>query len=100
MSPAQGTYFLVADATPFLRPGEDDVAFCMRLTRQAGVTLIPVSAFYTGEARPRHLVRFCFCKEDAKLLAACERLESYLGGAAGGSGASNGAAAAAVAAVQ
>lgn len=79
ISPAQGTYFLVADATPFLRPGEDDVAFCMRLTREAGVTLIPVSAFYTGEVRPHHLVRFCFCKEDAKLLAACERLEAYLG---------------------
>lgn len=44
--PAQGTYFLVADASSRLRPGEDDVAFCQRLTEEAGVTLIPVSAFY------------------------------------------------------
>ena len=64
--PAQGTYFLVADFAPLLaipaaaagveeataeaaeaeEEVEGDVAFCLRLTREAGVTLIPVSAFY------------------------------------------------------
>lgn len=82
-----------------MREGEDDVAFCLRLTKeviagaswkgscgwrdqcncqaargtvccppnatplQAGVTLIPVSAFYESrDAAPRTLVRFVFCK--------------------------------------
>ena len=52
--------------------------FCKRLTVEAGVTLIPVSAFYASEQAPRHLVRFAFCKDDAKLLGACDRLEEYL----------------------
>jgi aspartate/methionine/tyrosine aminotransferase len=106
--PADGTYFLVADSARFLREGEDDVAFAKRLTAEGGVTVIPVSAFYAdAAAAPRGLVRFCFCKEDAKLAAACARLEAYLGtgkGAGGdgdggsGGGAAVGAAAAAAAA--
>ncbi len=76
---SNGTYFLVADVSKFLQAGEDDVAFCMRLTKEAGVTLIPVSAFYYSKQRPHNLVRFCFCKDDAKILSACERLEPYLG---------------------
>jgi aspartate/methionine/tyrosine aminotransferase len=76
--PAQGTYFLVADVSPLLRPGEDDVALCKRLTTDAGVTLVPVSAFYASDTRPHHLVRFCFCKDDTKLLAAVERLATYV----------------------
>lgn len=84
--PADGTYFLVADAAAFLRPGEDDVAFAKRLTAEGGVTVIPVSAFYADAARaPRSLVRFCFCKQDSKLLEGAKRLEAYLG--AGGAGA-------------
>uniref|UniRef100_A0A7S0RQZ7 Aminotransferase class I/classII large domain-containing protein n=1 Tax=Chlamydomonas leiostraca TaxID=1034604 RepID=A0A7S0RQZ7_9CHLO len=77
--PGHGAYFLVADVSRFLRPGEDDAAFCMRLTREGGVTLIPISGFYIGPNPPRHLVRFAYCKDDAKLLAAVERLEKYLG---------------------
>jgi aspartate/methionine/tyrosine aminotransferase len=53
----QGTYFLVADVSSWLRPGEDDVSLCKRLTAEAGVTLIPISAFYASDARPHHLVR-------------------------------------------
>lgn len=159
--PGHGAYFLVADVSKFLREGEDDAAFCMRLTREGGVTLIPVSdggclvvcvcvqeeegqsaalcrgavvvstcstergswgvmgthihsvalpqtvlvclplllvvapippshtplthptmqisGFYVGPNPPRHLVRFAYCKDDAKLMAAVERLEKYLG---------------------
>ncbi|KAF8065925.1 dapC [Scenedesmus sp. PABB004] len=96
--PAQGTYFLVADASSLLRPGEDDVALCKRLTAEAGVTLIPISAFYASDARPHHLVRFCFCKSDEKLDAACERLGAITAparrrGARGGPGAAGAAAA-------
>jgi aspartate/methionine/tyrosine aminotransferase len=78
--PAQGTYFLVADVARYMLDGEDDVAFCRRLAVEGGVSLIPVSAFYYSEHRPRSLVRFCFCKDDAKLTAASSRLQAYLGG--------------------
>ncbi|KAG1675147.1 hypothetical protein FOA52_003370 [Chlamydomonas sp. UWO 241] len=74
-----GAYFVVADASAFLRDGENDDLFAQRLTVEAGVTVIPVSAFYVSDAPPRHLVRFCYCKDDAKIAAACERLEAYLG---------------------
>jgi aspartate/methionine/tyrosine aminotransferase len=80
--PAQATYFLVADATAFVAPGEDDAAFCRRLAAEGGVALIPVSAFYLPEGRvmpPRTLVRFAFCKSASVLDAAIERLEKYLG---------------------
>lgn len=67
------TYFMNADFRP-LGVNLDDVEFCKRLTVEAGVTLVPVSALY---ARPGvdHLVRFCFCKKDETLEAALERLE-------------------------
>ena len=68
-----GTYFLVADAAAWMRPDEDDVAFCRRLVLEAGVVTIPMSAFYL-DAPPRTLIRFCFCKHDATIDAALERL--------------------------
>lgn len=77
--PCRGTYFLVADITPWLKDGEDDLAFCKRLVVEAGVVLIPMSAFYAEHA-PRGLVRFCFCKRDATLDAALGRLGSWLSG--------------------
>lgn len=55
--------------------------FCLRLTREAGVTLIPVSAFYADRAAaPRTLVRFVYCKTDEKLNTACNKLAAYFGG--------------------
>jgi N-succinyldiaminopimelate aminotransferase len=73
--PCDGTYFLVLDATRWLRDGEDDIALCRRLVVDAGVVLIPMGAFYEAGA-PRHLVRACFCKADATLDAAVERLRA------------------------
>jgi aspartate/methionine/tyrosine aminotransferase len=85
--PAHGTYFLVADFSSLLKNvllntdvTDDDVSFCFHVTRHAGVTLIPVSAFYEdANAAPRTLVRFVFCKTDEKLTQACDRLEDYFG---------------------
>ena len=68
--------------------------FCYRLTREAGVTLIPISAFYDDRAAaPRTLVRFAFCKTDEKLQEAVAKLRAYFGGG-GGSAAAAAAAAA------
>jgi aspartate/methionine/tyrosine aminotransferase len=75
--PGDGTYFLVADMTRWLRDGEDDAAFCRRLVVDAGVVLIPLSAFYDREP-PRGLVRFCFCKLDATIDTALEKLATWL----------------------
>jgi N-succinyldiaminopimelate aminotransferase len=77
MLPCEGTYFLVADVARWLRSGEDDIALCRRLVTDAGVVAIPMSAFYERDA-PRNLVRFCFCKLDATIDAALDRLSGWL----------------------
>ncbi len=69
----RGSYFVSADFRPLGFVG-DDVAFCRYITEQAGVTAIPVSAFYEGEA-PSHYARFAFCKREAVLEEALSRLE-------------------------
>ena len=71
--PCDGTYFLVADLSRWLRDGEDDAALCRRLVTEIGVVLIPLSAFYGTDA-PRGLVRFCFCKLDATIDTALSKL--------------------------
>jgi len=79
--PAMGSYFVTADFAPLGFRG-DDVAFCRHITEQAGVTAIPVSAFYEGEA-PGHYARFAFCKQDALLDEAVARLARHFGAAQG-----------------
>lgn len=74
---SQGTYFVNADFRPLGFNG-DDVEFCRRLTIDAGVTPIPVSAFYEG-AGPDTIIRFAFCKDDATLIEALKRLSRHFG---------------------
>lgn len=80
--PAEGTYFLNADIRPTGFAG-DDVAFCQKMTTDAGVTMLPVSAFYVMDHNgsddhvPRDFVRFCFAKADDVLDAATEKLQQY-----------------------
>ncbi len=76
--PTQGSYFVTADFTPLGFAG-DDVAFCRHMTEHAGVTAIPVSAFYEGDA-PRHYARFAFCKRFEVLDEAVNRLAGYFRG--------------------
>jgi len=69
--PCAGTYFQLAryDALSDL----PDTEFARRLTVDHGVAAIPVSVFSpTGE--DNRVVRFCFAKNDATLVAAGERL--------------------------
>jgi len=73
--PAMGSYFVTADFSRLGFAG-DDVAFCRHITEQAGVTAIPVSAFYEGRA-PGHHARFAFCKQDALLDEAVARLTRH-----------------------
>ncbi len=69
----RGSYFVTADFSPLGFAG-DDVAFCRYITEHAGVTAIPVSAFYES-ASPAHYARFAFCKREAVLDEAIGRLE-------------------------
>ncbi len=70
-----GTYFVTTDTGPL--GIDDDAAACIRLTREAGVAAVPVSAFYAS-APPTRFIRFCFCKRDEVLDAAVERLDRWL----------------------
>ena len=70
-----GSYFLLADISSVGFDG-DDVAFCQHLTEAAGVTAIPVSAFF-AETPVRNYIRFCFCKQDSLLDEAISRLKRY-----------------------
>ena len=84
--PYQGTYFLNVDRRAMglgWNDAADDVAFCTRLTAEAGVAAIPLSAFYE-EAPDTDHIRFCFAKQDAVLAGAVERLGRAVRGAAAG----------------
>lgn len=72
---AQATYFLVADISDLDR-NSDDLAFSQRLTREAGVTPVPVSAFYSKRDVTSH-IRFCFAKKPDTLEEAIERLRRW-----------------------
>lgn len=74
--PCGGTYFVTVDVMPLGLSG-DDAELCRRMTVEAGVTAVPVSAFYAGEA-PHQFVRFCFSKRDEILDGALERLGTWL----------------------
>ena len=77
--PAHGTYFVTTDFRPLGFNGTDE-DFCRHITVEAGVTAVPVSAFYDSvDAAPRHLARFCFCKNDSTLEQAVERLSGHFG---------------------
>jgi len=75
--PAHGTYFVTTDFRPVGFNGTDE-DFCRHITIEAGVTAVPVSAFYDQPAKaPRHFARFCFCKHEATLDDAIERLRRH-----------------------
>ena len=72
---APATYFATASFER-LEMGGDDVGFCRRMTAQAGVTAIPLSAFYSQGGRSQ-FVRFCFAKTPATLAEAALRLKGW-----------------------
>ena len=73
--PCSGTYFVNVDISG-LGAGEDE-AFCRWLVAAHGVAAIPVSAFYAEDA-VTNVVRFCFAKRDATLIAGLDRLEGAM----------------------
>lgn len=70
-----GTFFMLADYSAISNLSEAD--FAIWLTKEHGVTVIPVSAFYADPdaVDSNHkLVRFCFAKKDETLDAAISKL--------------------------
>ena len=72
--PCEGTYFLTASIRNITN--EPDRTFSERLTREAGITPIPLSAFF-GPDSPTHLVRFAFCKKRPVIDEVVKRLEKH-----------------------
>ena len=70
--PAEGTYFVTIDLAAS-GIAADDVSFCERAVREAGVAGIPVSALYADDP-VRNVVRLCFAKKRATLEAGIDAL--------------------------
>ncbi len=70
----EGAYYVMCDIARFLRDGEDDTAFAMRLVEECGVATVPGSSFYNPPSLGHRQIRFCFCKTHETLHAAGQRL--------------------------
>ncbi len=66
-----GSYFICASYGRISDEGDKDLA--IRLTKEAGVATIPLSAFYHNQKDDK-VVRFCFSKQNRTLQQAVERL--------------------------
>ena len=75
--PCEGTYFQCVAIDQLAVPERDlpEAEFCQWLTREVGVAVIPLSAFY-GDGFDQKVVRFCFAKKDETLHTALVRLKS------------------------
>ncbi len=71
MKPSAGTYYQLADYSAI--SDEKDTDFAIRMTKEFGVAVIPISVFYTEEIH-QQVIRICFAKTDETLAAAAERL--------------------------
>jgi aspartate/methionine/tyrosine aminotransferase len=72
----EGTYYVMVDIQS--KGYDDDLGFCRMLPEKAGVAAIPASYFWKDRSQGRHLVRFCFCKEEETLEEAIRRLKQWL----------------------
>ena len=71
MLESHGSYFVCAKYDRISDEGDKDLA--IRLTKEAGVAAIPVSAFYHN-AKDDKVLRFCFSKKNETLEMAVEKL--------------------------
>jgi methionine aminotransferase len=71
MLDSKGSYFICAQYNRI--SDESDKEFAIRITKEFGIAVIPVSAFYQN-GTDNKVVRFCFCKKDETLALGAERL--------------------------
>jgi aminotransferase len=74
--PPRGAYYILCDISGF--GFDNDVAFVRHMIERAGVAAVPGSSFFADPAAGRHIVRFCFCKQEETLREAGHRLRSLL----------------------
>lgn len=74
MLTSHGSYFITATYDRISDEGDRD--FAIRMTKEAKVATIPVSAFYK-EGTDNKVIRFCFSKKRETLEKAVERLVKY-----------------------
>ena len=72
--PSHGSYFQLYSYYRISDLSENE--FAIKLTEQAGVATIPVSAFYKTPVDNK-VLRFCFAKKEATLEVAVNRLVGY-----------------------
>ena len=72
--PSYGSYFQLYSYAGF--SNEPEAEYAIRLTKEAGVATIPVSAFYK-QAEDNRVLRFCFAKKEATLEEAANKLRKY-----------------------
>lgn len=72
--PSAATYFLIVDLAAS-GIALDDEAFARLAVEQAGVAVVPISAF-ADSGRPNHLVRLCFAKKDETIDAGVAAMAS------------------------
>lgn len=69
----EGAYYFFADFSAL--SSDDDVTFAKWMTREIGVATVPGSSFYRpGSLEGRKYTRFAFCKTEATLAKAVEKL--------------------------
>jgi len=73
--PCDGSYFLLAGYSEI--SSLSDKEFCVRMTQEAGVAIIPLSAFY-HDGKDNRLVRFCFAKKESTLEEAAIKIRRWL----------------------
>jgi methionine aminotransferase len=70
--PSHGSYFQLYSYGEF--KNENEIDFAQKLTIEAGVAAIPVSAFYK-KSQDNNVLRFCFAKKESTLEEAVKRLK-------------------------
>ncbi|HEY9260475.1 methionine aminotransferase [Chitinophaga sp.] len=68
---SEGSYFQLMKYDRISEEGDKD--FAIRMTKEFGVAVIPVSAFYQ-DGKDDHVIRFCFAKKQATLEQAAAKL--------------------------
>ncbi|MBI5582309.1 MAG: aminotransferase class I/II-fold pyridoxal phosphate-dependent enzyme [Deltaproteobacteria bacterium] len=71
----QGAYYIMTDVSHW--GVSDDVAFALKLIKEAKVATVPGSAFYSSPDLGRSKVRFCFPKKMETLMKAAEGLRNF-----------------------
>ncbi|HMT74670.1 MAG TPA: methionine aminotransferase [Chitinophagaceae bacterium] len=71
LQPSYGSYFICGTYEKLSNEADKD--FAIRLTKEAGVATIPVSAFYR-DGKDDKVIRFCFSKKNETLEVAVEKL--------------------------